>query len=43
LGHFAKYFWFRKKYTMKGKRHASTDEDDESKRNKKVFLMRKKI
>jgi hypothetical protein len=33
LGHFAKDFWFRKKYPRKGKHHASTIEDDESKRN----------
>jgi hypothetical protein len=34
-GHFAKDFWFRKKYPRKGKHHASTAKDDESKRNKK--------
>jgi hypothetical protein len=33
LGHFSKDFWFRKKYPRKGKHHASTAEDDESKRN----------
>jgi hypothetical protein len=31
LGHFAKDCWFRKKYPRKGKHHASTAEDDESK------------
>jgi hypothetical protein len=36
LGRFAKYCWFRKKYPRKGKHHASTIEDDESKRNKKI-------
>jgi hypothetical protein len=36
LGHFAKYCWFRKKYPRKGKHHASTVEDDESKRNQKI-------
>jgi hypothetical protein len=35
LGHFAKYCWFRKKYPRKGKHHASTTEDDESKRSHK--------
>jgi hypothetical protein len=35
LGHFAKDCWFRKKYPRKGKHHASTAEDDESKRNQK--------
>jgi hypothetical protein len=35
LGHFAKYCWFRKKYPRKWKHHASTAEDDESKRNQK--------
>jgi hypothetical protein len=35
LGHFPKDCWFRKKYPRKGKHHASTVEDDESKRNKK--------
>jgi hypothetical protein len=35
LGHFAKDCWFRKKYTRKGKHHASTTKDDESKRNQK--------
>jgi hypothetical protein len=35
LGHFDKYCWFRKKYLRKGKNHASTTEDDESKRNQK--------
>jgi hypothetical protein len=35
LGHFAKDCWFRKKYPRKGKHHASTVEDDESKRNQK--------
>jgi hypothetical protein len=35
LGHFAKYCWFRKKYPRKGKHHASTVKDDESKRNQK--------
>jgi hypothetical protein len=35
LGHFAKDCWFRKKYPRKGKRRASTVEDDESKRNQK--------
>jgi hypothetical protein len=33
LGLFAKDCWFRKKYPRKGKHHASTIEDDESKRN----------
>jgi hypothetical protein len=33
LGQFDKYFWFRKKYPRKGNHHASTVEDDESKRN----------
>jgi hypothetical protein len=36
LGHFAKYCWFRKKYPRKGKNHASTDEDDKSKRNQRI-------
>jgi hypothetical protein len=36
LGHFAKDCWFRKKYPRKGKRHASTSEDDESKRKHKI-------
>jgi hypothetical protein len=35
LGHFDKYCWFTKKYPRKGKHHASTAEDDESKRNQK--------
>jgi hypothetical protein len=35
LGHFAKYCRFRKNYPRKGKHHASTVEDDESKRNQK--------
>jgi hypothetical protein len=35
LDHFAKDCWFRKKYARKGKHHASTGEDDESKRNQK--------
>jgi hypothetical protein len=35
LGHFAKDFWFRKKYPRKWKHHASTAKDDESKINKK--------
>jgi hypothetical protein len=35
LGHFAKDCWYRKKYPRKGKHHASTIEDDESKRKKK--------
>jgi hypothetical protein len=35
LGHFPKYCRFRKKYPRKGKHHASTVKDDESKRNKK--------
>jgi hypothetical protein len=35
LGHFAKDCWFRKKYPRKGKHHASTVEDDESKINQK--------
>jgi hypothetical protein len=35
LGHFAKDCWFRNKYPRKGKHHASTAEDDESKRNQK--------
>jgi hypothetical protein len=35
LGHFDKYCWFRKKYPRKGKHHASTTKDDESKRNQK--------
>ena len=43
LGHFSKDCWFRKKYPRKGKHHASTAEDDESKEIKKVLLMRKKI
>jgi hypothetical protein len=36
LGQFAKDCWFRKKYPRKGKHHASTVEDDESKRNQKT-------
>jgi hypothetical protein len=36
LHHFAKDCWFRKKCPRKGKYHASTAEDDESKRNKKI-------
>jgi hypothetical protein len=36
LGRFAKDCWFRKKYPRKGKHHASTVEDDESKRNQKI-------
>jgi hypothetical protein len=36
LGHFAKDCWFRNKYPRKGKHHASTVEDDESKRNQKI-------
>jgi hypothetical protein len=36
LGHFSKDFWFIKKYTRKGKHHASTTEDDESKRDQKI-------
>jgi hypothetical protein len=35
LGHFAKDCWFRNKYPRKGKHHASTTEDDESKRKQK--------
>jgi hypothetical protein len=35
LGHFARDYWYRKKNPRKGKHHASTVEDDESKRNKK--------
>jgi hypothetical protein len=35
LVHFAKDCWFRKKYPRKRKHHASTVEDDESKRNQK--------
>jgi hypothetical protein len=35
LGHFSKDCWFRNKYPRKGKHHASTCEDDESKRNQK--------
>jgi hypothetical protein len=35
LGHFAKDCWFRYKYPRKVKHHASTVEDDESKRNQK--------
>jgi hypothetical protein len=35
LRHFAKDCWFRNKYPRKGKHHASTAEDDESKRNQK--------
>jgi hypothetical protein len=35
FGHIAKYCWFRKKYPRKGKHHASTAENDESKRNQK--------
>jgi hypothetical protein len=35
LGHFAKDCWFRKKYPRKGKHHALTAEDDESKINQK--------
>ena len=35
MGHFPKDCWFRKKYPKKGKHHASTAEDDESKRNQK--------
>jgi hypothetical protein len=35
LGNFAKYCWFRKKYPSKGKHHASTAKNDESKRNMK--------
>jgi hypothetical protein len=35
LGHFSKDCCFRKKYPRKGKHHASTVEDDESKRNQK--------
>jgi hypothetical protein len=35
LGHFAKDCWFRKKYPRKRKHHASTVEDDESKRKQK--------
>jgi hypothetical protein len=36
LGHFAKDCWFRKKYPRIGKHHASTLEDDESKRKQKI-------
>jgi hypothetical protein len=36
LGHLDKYCWFRNKYSRKEKYHASTAEDDESKRNKKI-------
>jgi transposase InsO family protein len=35
LGHFASDCWYRKKNPRKGKHHASTVEDDESKRNQK--------
>jgi len=35
LGHFAKDCWYRKKNPRKGKHHASTVEDDESKRKQK--------
>jgi hypothetical protein len=35
LGHFAKDYWYRKKNPRKGKQHASTVEDDESKRKQK--------
>jgi hypothetical protein len=37
LGNFAKDCWFRKKYPSKGKHHASTAKDDESKRNPKSY------
>jgi hypothetical protein len=36
LGHFAKDCLFRKKFPRKGKHHASTVDDDESKRNQKI-------
>jgi hypothetical protein len=36
LSNFSKDCWFRKKYTRKGKHHASIVEDDESKRNQKI-------
>jgi hypothetical protein len=36
LGHFARDCWYRKKNPRKGKHHASTVEDDESKRNQKL-------
>jgi hypothetical protein len=36
LGHFPKDCWFRKKYPRKRKHHASTVEDDESKRKQKI-------
>jgi hypothetical protein len=35
LGHFARDCWYRKKNPKKGKHHASTIEDDESKRKQK--------
>jgi hypothetical protein len=35
LDHFARDCWYRKKNPRKGKHHASTAEDDESKRNQK--------
>jgi hypothetical protein len=35
LAHFSKECWFRNKYPRKGKHHASTVEDDESKRKQK--------
>jgi hypothetical protein len=35
LGHFSKHCWYRKKNPRKGKHHASTVEDDESKRKQK--------
>jgi hypothetical protein len=36
LGHFAKDYWYRKKNPRKGKHHASTVQDDESKRKRKI-------
>jgi hypothetical protein len=35
LGHFARDCWYRKKNPRKGKHHASTAEDNESKRKQK--------
>jgi hypothetical protein len=42
LGHFARDCWYRKKNLRKGKHHASTVEDDEFKKIRKV-LMKEKI
>jgi hypothetical protein len=36
FGHFTKDCWYRKKNPRKGKHHASTVEDDESKRKQKI-------